>query len=140
MNNDKLKRVFFCLLAFFLMALSYLFQDYFSTPSILGFKLSAEMQFILKKIVRIVINDSAALLLIHAWFLSRKINRLALIIQIFDIFILLPLYITLKFMFEGTSEISMPLLSQLHRLTVNPILMILLIPAIYFQRIYSDQK
>ncbi|MCE2996813.1 MAG: hypothetical protein LW863_14525, partial [Flammeovirgaceae bacterium] len=75
------------------------------------------------------------LLIIHLWFRSASITKLALWIQLVDMLILLPIYLVLKLRIEGDSEISSPLLSQLHRLIVNPTLMILLFPAIYFQRL-----
>lgn len=72
--------------------------------------------------------------MIHLWFQSVKITRLALWVQLIDAVVLLPFYFFLKLSLEGDSEISSPLLSQLHRLIINPTLMILIFPAIYFQR------
>jgi hypothetical protein len=59
---------------------------------------------------------------------------LAVFIQLIDLVVLLPIYLLIKLAMEGDEEISSPLLSQFHRLIVNPTLMILLLPAIYFQR------
>lgn len=118
----------------------YLLQDAFSLNQSLALGLSAETDFVLKKLIRIVLNDTAALVLIHAWFYDAKITRLAFLLQLVDTFILLPVYLVLKLSIEGTAEISVPLLSQLHRLIINPTLIILLIPAIYFQRITHSQK
>ena len=89
------------------------------------------------RLVRVLINDVSMLLLLMAWFNSRSVIKLAFAIQLIDLFILLPLYLGFKLYSEGNSEISSPLLSQFHRLIVNPTLMILLIPAVYFQRYYN---
>lgn len=75
------------------------------------------------------------LIFISAWFKDRRVTKLAIAIQLIDGLILLPTYLAIKLWMEGPSEISAPLLSQFHRIIVNPILMILLIPATYFQRI-----
>ncbi|GCC50588.1 exosortase F system-associated protein [Chryseotalea sanaruensis] len=128
------------LLSFLVLAGVYLLQDAFSLNQSLALGLSAETDFVLKKLIRIVLNDTAALVLIYAWFYDAKITRLAFLLQLVDTFILLPVYLVLKLSIEGTAEISVPLLSQLHRLIVNPTLIILLIPAIYFQRIMYSQK
>lgn len=97
-------------------------------------------RFAVKRIVRVLLNDSFMLLFIHVWFADRSITRLALIVQAIDTLILLPLYLVVKLSIEGDEEISMPFLSQLHRLIVNPTLMVLLIPAVYYQRAQSKQS
>jgi len=54
-------------------------------------------------------------------FISERLAFLA------ELFILLPVYFALKISLEGDAEISSPLLSQLHRMIVNPLLMLVLI-------------
>jgi exosortase F-associated protein len=93
--------------------------------------------FVVKKALRVLLNDTFMLLIIHAIFRDRSVTRLAFYIQLVDTLILLPVYLSIKLTFEGDSEISIPLLSQLHRLIVNPTLMVLLIPAVYYQRLRS---
>ena len=90
--------------------------------------------FAVKKILRVMLNDSFMLLFIHALFQDRSVTRLAWYVQLVDTLVLLPLYLIIKLSYEGDAEISIPLLSQLHRLIVNPTLMVLLIPAVYYQR------
>jgi len=114
---------------------TYLFQDF---NFISYWSLSEDAQFILRKTLRVLLNDLFMLIFVIAWFNKQKITRLAVIVQIIDSLILLPLYLVLKLSMEGSSEISLPLLSQLHRLIVNPTLMILLIPAVYFEKL-SDK-
>jgi exosortase F-associated protein len=89
----------------------------------------------LRKIFRVVLNDFFMLVFIAAWFRDTQVVRLAFFIQIIDGLVLLPVYLYMKLLIEGNSEISSPLLSQLHRLIINPTLMILLVPAVYFQKL-----
>ena len=93
------------------------------------------IHFVVKKIIRVIINDSCLLLIIHMWFADKKITQLAWKVQLADTLLLLPVYLILKLTLEGSSEHSSPLLSQLHRMIVNPTLMILIIPGVYFQRL-----
>lgn len=96
--------------------------------------ISENARFVVKKILRVLLNDFFMLIVIAAWFKDQKIIRLAFLIQLIDGLFLLPIYLYLKLAIEGTTEISIPLLSLFHRLIINPTLMILLIPAVYFQR------
>ncbi len=113
------------------VVLVFLFQDFLFLDAMM---LSEEAKFILRKVLRVLLNDVSMLLIIIGWFRDREVARLAIWIQAIDLFVLLPLYLVFKVSLEGTSEISTPALSQLHRLIINPTLMILLIPAVYFQR------
>ncbi len=100
-----------------------------------AWNLSDQQGFIARKVFRVLLNDLFMLIFISAWFKDRRVTKLAIAIQLIDGLILLPTYLAIKLWMEGPSEISAPLLSQFHRIIVNPILMILLIPATYFQRI-----
>jgi exosortase F-associated protein len=91
-------------------------------------------RFAVKKVLRVLLNDTFMLLFIHALFRDPSVTRLAWYVQLVDTLILLPIYLVIKLSYEGDAEISMPLLSQLHRLIVNPTLMVLLIPAVYYHR------
>jgi exosortase F-associated protein len=123
-------------LAIFGIALTFLFQEF---TFLSGLNISSDLQFILRKVLRVLFNDFFMLIFIAAWFKERRITRLAIAIQLIDGFILLPVYLVLKLWTEGDAEISIPLLSQLHRLIINPTLMILLIPAVYFQKISGSE-
>jgi exosortase F-associated protein len=98
---------------------------------------SETIQFIIRRVIRVVLNDFFMMLIIVIWFKDWGITRVAIAIQLIDGLLLLPLYLTFKLHFEGPSEISSPLFSQFHRIIINPTLMILLIPAVYFQRFSS---
>lgn len=87
-------------------------------------------QFITNRSIRFVLNDLLSLLLIYALFPKRKYVLFALAVQLFGvIFILLP-YFFLKLQHPSYNG---PLISFLHRLVLNPLLMLLLIPAFYLQ-------
>jgi exosortase F-associated protein len=117
-----------------MLAVSYIGQ-YTNILVILDVTSSAEIQFIANRITRILLNDVGMICVIYAIFLDKQVIKLAVIVQILDLFILLPLYLAIKLPTEGVSELSSPFLSQFHRIIVNPILMILLIPAIFYQRL-----
>jgi exosortase F-associated protein len=135
-NNKGLVNTMWIVISILGIVCTFLFQDF----SLLeAFDFSEQGQFVGRKILRVLLNDTFMLIFMVAWFRDKKVTRLALFIQLIDGLILLPLYLILKLRWEGTSEISSPLLSQFHRLIINPTLMILLIPAIYFQKL-SGQK
>ena len=110
---------------------TFLLQDFSFLNS---FDISDNLRFVLRKIGRVALNDFFMLIFLTAWFKDWRVSRLAIAIQLIDGFILLPTYLFFKLTLEGSSEISNPLLSQFHRLIINPTLMILLIPAVYFQK------
>ena len=97
------------------------------------------LSFSFNRTLRLLLNDFFMLLLLAGWFQSRSVLQLAFAIQLIDFFVLLPVYLLVKLSLEGDIEISSPLLSQFHRLIVNPTLMILLIPAVYFQRFIKKE-
>jgi exosortase F-associated protein len=116
------------------LAAVYLFQRVDVLNICQGCMFHPYTHFAAKKMLRVLLNDSFMLLFIHALFQDRSVTRLAWYVQLVDTFVLLPVYMIIKLSYEGDAEISIPLLSQLHRLIVNPTLMVLLIPAVYYQR------
>jgi len=132
-------RIAFLLLAFAGLILVYLFQRIDVWGWICSCTYSPSFHFAFNKSLRLLINDLLMLGVIQMWFYDKSITRLAFWIQLVDTLVLLPVYLILKLTWEGTNEISSPLLSQLHRLIINPTLMILIFPAVYFQR-YSVGK
>lgn len=91
--------------------------------------------FIINKTIRLVLNDVACMVLIYAWFKERKYLTLSFYLFLVEVFLLLPIYFIVKLSLEGDSEISSPLLSQIHRLIVNPLLMFLLMVGFVYQRV-----
>lgn len=113
----------------------FLFQHFDVASFFVQREVSPNANFAINRAIRLLLNDAFMLMLVIGWFYDRSITKLALFVQIIDFLILLPIYLFFKLSWEGNSEISSPLLSQFHRLIVNPTLMILLFPAVYFQRI-----
>lgn len=122
------------------LALVYLFQGFNILDLCESCTFHPYTRFAVRKIVRVLLNDSLMLLFIHALFRDRSVTRLAWYVQLADTLILLPIYLFIKLSYEGDAEVSIPLLSQLHRLIVNPTLMVLLIPAVYYQRSRAAQR
>jgi exosortase F-associated protein len=96
--------------------------DYYKGPAI---------EFIVNKSFRYVLNDAFAIALIHGIFNEARYTRFALGVFGFGMFVLLPVYFTL---YLNRPEGFSSMLSHLHRLVFNPVLMMLLIPAFWNQR------
>lgn len=87
--------------------------------------------FVLNRTIRFFVNDSLVVLLVYALFRQRSYTRFAWAVQMAGfIFILVP-YLIIKFHYPAYNG---PMISFLHRLIVNPLLMLLLIPAFYYQQ------
>ncbi len=127
------------LLVLFGLVLVYLFQ-YFSYWDIslkaVYPEASLSVQFIFNKSVRFLINDLLVVWLIWIVFNNKDYVRLGMAIQLIEMLVLLPLYFILKIELEGPTEISSPLLSQFHRLIINPVL----IMVFFFGLILSELK
>ena len=94
-------------------------------------------QFIINRSIRFLLNDFLTIGLIYALFGERKYVVFALWVQgIGIVFFLIP-YFILKIQYPAYNG---PLLSFLHRLILNPTLVLLLIPAFYYQKKISTDK
>lgn len=117
----------------------YLFQDFHLLDRVLKLiGLSGPddtIGFIVRKTLRLIVNDSACMLLVWVWFPGKPYLRLAWIIFLVELCVFLPLYFLIKLNIEGPTELSSPLLSQFHRLLVNPLLMMLLMAGFAYQKI-----
>jgi exosortase F-associated protein len=92
-------------------------------------------QFIINRSIRFLLNDFLTIGLIFALFAERKYVIFALWVQgIGIVFFLIP-YFILKIQYPAYNG---PLLSFLHRLILNPTLLLLLIPAFYYQKKISS--
>ncbi|MBX2898821.1 MAG: hypothetical protein KF775_04200 [Cyclobacteriaceae bacterium] len=101
-------------------------------PQVLEFN-TPNQQFIFNRTVRLVINDCLCIILIWQLFNKPFYLRISFIIFLIELFVVLPIYFFLKLSLEGASEISSPLLSHIHRMIVNPLLMFLLIIGFIYQ-------
>lgn len=96
----------------------------------LGFE-DSFLQFIINRSIRFLLNDTLAIILIYSLFNERKYVMFAIWVQVMGmVFVLIP-YFILKFNYP---DYNGPLLSFLHRLVLNPTIVLLLIPAFYYQR------
>lgn len=95
---------------------------------------TATVSFIVNRTLRLIANDLLCLLLISVLFQEPRFSRVAFWIFLVELFVILPLYLFVKLTIEGPSEISSPLLQPIHRMIVNPLLMVILIAAFYYQR------
>ncbi|MEO7990175.1 MAG: exosortase F system-associated protein [Chryseolinea sp.] len=90
--------------------------------------------FVVNKVIRFLINDGICIFFIYILFKEKKYMKVAFLLFLVELFIILPLYFWIKLSTEGDSELSSPLLSQIHRLIINPTLMILLIVSFLYQK------
>lgn len=89
-------------------------------------------KFIFNRTIRFFFNDFFAIGLIYALFKERKFVLFAIGVQIFGLlFILIP-YFVIKL---HAPNYNGPLLNFIHRLVLNPLLVLLLIPAFYYQKL-----
>lgn len=88
-------------------------------------------KFLINRTVRFLLNDLLAIGLIHALFYERKYLLFAVWVQVAGTVLFLLPYFVLKLYFPLYNG---PLISYLHRLILNPTLLMLLIPAFYYQR------
>jgi exosortase F-associated protein len=95
--------------------------------------LNPYVTFIVNRVIRLIVNDLACLLVIYVLFRGKRYLSLAWRVFLLELFILLPAYLAIKLSMEGPSEISSPLLSHVHRLIVNPTLMLLLMAGFLYQ-------
>ena len=93
--------------------------------------------YILSKIFRYSLNDGFALLIIWGLFANKKYMRFAVIIFLIGLLVLLPIYLILSITFYPN---SFTVLNHLHRIVLNPVLMMLLIPAFYYQQSLKDEE
>ena len=93
------------------------------------------IQYVLLKVLRFVLNDGFAILIIFGLFGPGKYVKFAAYVFLFGFFIPLPLYLILVLAFYRDSYTY---LNHLHRIVLNPVLMMLLIPAFYAQNLRSS--
>ena len=90
--------------------------------------------FALGRAVRFILNDIFALMIIYALFPHRKYLVFAIYVQLAGIVLILIPYLILKYNMPGYNG---PLINFLHRLVLNPLLLLLLIPAFFYQQQYK---
>lgn len=117
--------------------LVYVFQEFDFTRMEFRFGQYAEgripegeaWRFGVNKGLRFLFNDLFSLLFIYGLFQKRTYVQVALFVMGFGLFVLLPSYLILAIQFK---ESAFHMLTFLHRITMNPWLMLMLVPAFYY--------
>lgn len=94
-------------------------------------------RFLLNRTIRFLLNDAFAIGLIYALFRERKYVVFAIYVQIAGVVLFLLPYFILKLYFPSYNG---PLISFLHRLILNPTLLLLLILAFYYQKVGPQRE
>lgn len=133
-------QILYLVLGLLILVGMYLFQgiDYFAKAALLvGWNeaVTPSVNFIFNKTFRLVVNDMACFLIILACFKEKKYLLVSFWLLLIELFCILPVYFFFKLRLEGVSEISSPLLSFVHRLIVNPMLMLVLIVGFFYQKV-----
>lgn len=143
-----LKRSLYLILGATGLFFVYFFQDYLNFYSLLtegtlrqlNYQLSfTEVNtfgFVLNKAGRYLLNDLFSIAIIFGIFGKRKYVRFAFYLMTFGLLVLLPVYLVL---YLSQPEGFSSMLSHLHRVVMNPLLMMLLIPAFYYQERLQQQ-
>ena len=113
----------------------FLFQR-FDVAGLIGIETNIN-KFLLNRTIRFLLNDALTIGLIYALFVERKYVVFAVYVQLAGVVLFLLPYFVLKIYFPSYNG---PLISFLHRLIVNPTLLMLLIPAFYYQRAQKEIK
>ena len=111
------------------LATVFVFQQFNVAGLIAGVK--PAYVFFINRTVRFILNDALTILLIWTLFPQRKYVIFSLWVQLFGFFFVLIPYFVLKAYWPSYNG---PLLSFMHRLILNPTMLLLLIPAFYYQR------
>jgi exosortase F-associated protein len=115
------------------LALVFIFQKS-DASEFLGWEFKPIGRFIINRSVRFLLNDIFAIGLIYALFREKKYIFFSLAVQAIGLVLFLMPYFILKVNFPSYNG---PLINYLHRLILNPTLLLLLIPAFYYQRMKS---
>lgn len=97
--------------------------------------------FAFNRTVRLLLNDGICLVVFRIVFADRPVYRhWAWNLLLVEVLIILPIYLVVKLSLEGPTEISSPLLSTIHRMIVNPLLMGILLAACYIQELKTKPR
>jgi exosortase F-associated protein len=108
----------------------FLFQR-IDVAGFMGVEVSVINKFLINRTIRFLLNDAFAIGLIYSLFAERKYVMFSIYVQLAGVILFLIPYFILKIYFPSYNG---PLISFLHRLILNPTLLMLLIPAFYYQR------
>lgn len=128
LSPHQSKRIAIITIALIGLALTFIMQRFDYSQLINGFE-TERGQFIFNRTLRFLINDNLMLLLIYGIFYNKKYLQFGLAVELFGFCFLLIPYFVLRYY----TAIDHMYISFLHRLIVNPTLMLLLVPALYLQ-------
>lgn len=112
------------------LLLVFLFQRV-DAAGAMGVTAASITRFLVNRAIRFLVNDALAIGLIYALFPERKYVLFAVYVQLFGLVAFLIPYFVLKVYYPVYNG---PYLNFLHRLVMNPTLLMLLIPAFYYQK------
>jgi hypothetical protein len=135
--KDKTRMILVIGAGLFVLALVYVFQR--TNYGLLLFEAfeiapNGNFIFIINKSLRLLANDLICFFMIFSIFKEKSYRQVAFFVFMIELLVILPIYLLLKLSLEGTSEISSPLFSFIHRLIVNPTLMVLTGMALAYQK------
>ncbi len=113
----------------------FLFQHW-NVAEHLGLNLTNNLKFIFNRSVRFVVNDLLAIALIHALFNKRRYTIFSVYVQLVGMFFILVPYFIIKLQYPSYNG---PMINFIHRLIINPMLLLLLIPALYYQNTIQNK-
>lgn len=129
MDTNKLVRVVLGLASALALAVFFIFQS-FNLAALLQLTDSPINQFVINRIFRFLFNDLFAIGIIYSLFPRRRYVMFAVVVQLTGMVCLLIPYLIVKLNYP---QYNGPLINFVHRLILNPTLLMLLIPAFYFQ-------
>src|SRR5690606_23367293 len=94
-------------------------------------ELSVFIKLLINRTIRFLLSDAFMLGLIYALYTEKKSVVFALCSQLAGVILFFISYFILKIYYPGYNG---PMISYLHRLILNPTLLLLLIPAYYYQK------
>lgn len=130
MNSQKLTRISIAACCLIGLVGVFIFQRIDITGAV-WFQATPIQRFLVNRAIRFLINDALTVGLIYAIFAEKKYVIFSLWVQLAGFLLFLVPYFILKIYFPSYNG---PLISFLHRLILNPMLLLLLIPAFYYQR------
>lgn len=98
---------------------------------------SKRLEFILNKVFRYLLNDIFSILIIHGFLLKKSYTSFAFVLMAFGLVVLLPLYF---YIYLSAVPGFSSMISHMHRIVLNPVLMMLLLPALWYQEQLSDKE
>lgn len=135
-GNQKLLRLSVGIACAVGLIFIFLFQR-FDLAGWMGLQTGNTARFVVNRSIRFLLNDLFAIGLIFALFYERKYMIFAIVVQVIGMVVFLIPYFLLKIEYPGYNG---PMISFLHRLVLNPTLLLLLIPAFYVQKHSPTQK